>query len=284
MAYLHIDNLYKNQMILMFKECYALEKVHGTSAHIGWKGDKISYFSGGSKHENFVALFDEAALIERFVATGAADIVVYGEAYGGKQQGMRATYGDKMRFIVFDVKIGGMWLSVPQMDEVATSLGLEVVPWMRLDANIGDIDYERDRVSIVGERCGCPDKMREGVVLRPLIELTQNNGSRVISKHKRDDFSETKTPREVTPEELQVLSDAREIAEEWVTPMRLTHVLDAMGGDVEIERMGDIIKAMLADIEREAEGEIVVSRDARKAISASTAAMFKARLQVALHV
>jgi len=38
---------------------------------------------------------------------------------------------------------------------------------------------------------------------------------------------------------------------------------------------------MLADIEREAEGEIVVSRDARKAISASTAAMFKARLQVA---
>ena len=34
MAYLHIDNLYKNQEILMFKECYALEKIHGTSGTI----------------------------------------------------------------------------------------------------------------------------------------------------------------------------------------------------------------------------------------------------------
>ena len=29
MGYQHIDNLYKNQSILMFRECYALEKIHG---------------------------------------------------------------------------------------------------------------------------------------------------------------------------------------------------------------------------------------------------------------
>lgn len=29
MGYMHINNLYKNQEILMFKECFALEKVHG---------------------------------------------------------------------------------------------------------------------------------------------------------------------------------------------------------------------------------------------------------------
>ena len=34
MAYQHIDNLYKNQDILKFKECYALEKIHGTSASV----------------------------------------------------------------------------------------------------------------------------------------------------------------------------------------------------------------------------------------------------------
>ncbi len=34
MGYLHIDNLYKNQTIRLFRECYALEKVHGTSAHV----------------------------------------------------------------------------------------------------------------------------------------------------------------------------------------------------------------------------------------------------------
>ena len=30
MGYMHIDNLYKDQRILQFKECYALEKIHGT--------------------------------------------------------------------------------------------------------------------------------------------------------------------------------------------------------------------------------------------------------------
>ena len=29
MSYMDMDNLYKNQDILMFKECYALEKLHG---------------------------------------------------------------------------------------------------------------------------------------------------------------------------------------------------------------------------------------------------------------
>ncbi len=59
MGYLHIDNLYKNQEILMFKECYALEKIHGTSAHITWNSPALTYSSGGEKHERFVALFED---------------------------------------------------------------------------------------------------------------------------------------------------------------------------------------------------------------------------------
>ena len=33
MAYMHIENLYRNQNILLFKQCYCLEKIHGTSAN-----------------------------------------------------------------------------------------------------------------------------------------------------------------------------------------------------------------------------------------------------------
>ena len=40
MGYLHIDNLYKNQTVLAFRRCFALEKVHGTSAHIAWRDGK----------------------------------------------------------------------------------------------------------------------------------------------------------------------------------------------------------------------------------------------------
>ncbi len=58
MGYLHIGNLYKTPHVLLFRECYALEKVHGTSAHIGWNDGLLNYFSGGESHERFKSLFD----------------------------------------------------------------------------------------------------------------------------------------------------------------------------------------------------------------------------------
>lgn len=41
MAYMHIENLYANQTILESKECYAMEKIHGTSAHISGKDGNL---------------------------------------------------------------------------------------------------------------------------------------------------------------------------------------------------------------------------------------------------
>src|SRR5271165_1119551 len=125
-GYLHIDNLYKNQDILMFKECYALEKVHGTSAHVSWKDGKVHYFAGGEKHDKFAALFDDAALTAAFTALGYDDVIIFGEAYGGKCHGQKWRYGDQLRFVAFEVKID-TWLSVPNAFEVASKLGLEFV-------------------------------------------------------------------------------------------------------------------------------------------------------------
>lgn len=53
MGYMHIDNLYKNKDILLLKECYALEKVHGTSAYVIWNGTELRFFSGGASYEQF---------------------------------------------------------------------------------------------------------------------------------------------------------------------------------------------------------------------------------------
>jgi hypothetical protein len=69
MGYLHINNLYKDQTILIFKECYALEKIHGTSAHLSWncKEKKVKYFSGGESNERFVKVFDNRFLVSKFL-------------------------------------------------------------------------------------------------------------------------------------------------------------------------------------------------------------------------
>lgn len=282
MGYLSIDNLYKAREILLFRECYALEKVHGSSAHVRWKDGQLGFFAGGAKHEHYVALFDQADLAARFTVLAAENVTVYGEVYGGKMQKMGETYGKELRFIVFDVKMGDSWLCVPDMEQVAQGLGLEVVPWHRVATDLAAIDGERDRPSEVAVRRGCGEsRKREGVVLRPLIELRKNNGERVIAKHKAEEFAETKTPRQVGEEELAVLQNADAIADEWVTSMRLTHVLDSLTVDgvaPGIERMGEILKAMHADVEREGAGEVVLDKAASRAVSKRTAAMVKGRL------
>jgi hypothetical protein len=81
--------------------------------------------------------------------------------------------------------------------------------------------------------------------------------------------------------EMFVLTKAQDIASEWVTEMRLTHVLDAFPG-ANVEQIPDIIRAMNEDIEREAVGEVVFSKEARKEVSRQTTMMFKRRLQESL--
>lgn len=286
MGYLHIDNLYKNQEILMLKECYAMEKIHGTSAHIGWnkdgtKSDKqIYFFSGGENRHNFIGLFDEDFLIKKFEETGLPEVIIYGEAYGGKQQGMKDTYGDKLKFVCFDVKIGHSWLSVPQAEEFVKNFNLEFVDYEKISTDLKEIDRVRDKDSTQAIRNGVGEgKKREGVVLRPLFELKKNNGARIITKHKRDDFRETKTPRKVmSPEKQKVWTEAKSIAEEWVTHMRLSHVLDKIENP-KIEKMREIIYAMQEDVRREAKGEIVWNKEVAGAIGKKTAALFKRYLK-----
>lgn len=283
MGYLHIDNLYKNQTILIFKECYALEKIHGTSAHIKWnaKEQKAKFFSGGEGYDKFIGLFDipfiESKLAELFVTS---DAVIYGEAYGGKQQGMSDTYGKQLKFIGFEVQVNDMWLNVPNSEGVCKSLNIEFVDYEKVSTDLASLDAERDKHSIQAIRNGCGEgKLREGVILKPLVEFTTNNGDRVIAKHKRDEFKETKTPREVSPEAFKVLEDAKAVAEEWVTEMRLKHVLDKLPQGISTESTKLVIEAMIEDVYREAKGEIVESREVTKFIGSKTALMFKTKLQ-----
>jgi hypothetical protein len=283
MGYRHIDNLYKNQAILAFRECWALEKIHGTSAHVRWSDGKVWFHSGGEKPERFASLFDEAALASAFAELGQPTVIVYGEAYGGKQQGQSHRYGLELKFIAFEVQVGDVWLSVPNAHGVTAKLGLEFVHYAKVSTDLAALDAERDAPSVQARRNGIEgDKPREGVVLRPMTEFVDHRGDRVIAKHKRDDERETKTPRAVVdPTKQAVLEKAEAIADEWVTPTRLEHVLDKLP-DANIERIQEVIGAMVEDVLREGAGEFVDSREARTAIRRRTAELFKRHLSSVL--
>jgi len=277
-----IENLYKAQDILLFRECYAMEKIHGSSAHVGWKDGKVLFFAGGCKHENFVALFNQDALAEVFRANVGDDpCMVFGEAYGGKMQGMSATYGKELKFVAFEVKIGENWLAVPQAEDVAKKLGIEFVHYVKITTDLAAIDAQKDADSVQAVRNGMgTGKMREGIVLRPLIEVRKNNGERVISKHKRDEFKERQhVPQVVDPARAAVLSEVQAIVDEWVIPMRLEHVLQGLPDATGMEHTADVIRAMIADVYKEAKGEIVESKDVQTAIGKKTAEMWKSKVR-----
>ena len=288
MGYRKIENLYRNKEILLFKQAYASEKVHGTSAHVKYKPseDKLIFFSGGSKHDSFVALFNQEELLIKFRENAEnfpeADVTIYGEAYGGKMQAMSNTYGKELRFIAFEVKINNDWMGVVQADRLATRFGFEFVPHTIIGTTEEAINAEMMADSEVAVRRGMgTGHMREGIVLRPLIELIHPNGGRIISKHKRPEFAEREhTPKFSDPEELKVLEDAKAIAEEWVVRERLIHVLDFLKSnkifeEPDMKDMNKIIKAMQEDISVEAKSEIIERKATRKAIGKKTVKLFK---------
>ena len=298
MGYLSIPNLYRPeaQQILEFKRLYAMEKIHGTSAHVRWDAKdalgQVGFFSGGAKYESFRALFDAEALCVAFREKfGNMPVVVFGEAYGGKEQGMSHTYGPKLRFCAFDVKVGDSWLAVPQAHAVAHSLGLDFVDYVEIPSTLEAIDAERDKPSVQAVKNGiAEEKLREGIVLRPPFEVTVNNGQRLIAKHKRAEFAERSSgyPGLLDPAKKEALANAEAIVEEWVTAQRLEHVIDHVkarrgdGRDLGIEDTRAVINEMVEDVQREAFGEVIWSKDLAKAIGHRTVKMFKAKLEAGL--
>lgn len=284
-SYMHIENLYKNNEILLFKKCYAMEKIHGTSAHISYnpEGQQLHFSPGGEPLANFMKLFDEEKIKEKFISSNLPEsTVIFGEAYGGKCQGMSDTYGKELKFIVFEVKIGKNWLSVPQAEAFAKTMELEFVHYDEVETDIDLLNNLCGADSVQAIRNGCGEgHVREGIVLRPLIEVTTNKGDRIIAKHKNEKFAERmKQPKASKGfSELEILTKAYDIANEWVTEMRLSHVLDKFP-NAEMKDIPMIINAMIEDINREAKGEIEESKKVNAAIGKRTAELFKHRIKM----
>jgi hypothetical protein len=278
----HMENLYRPQaqVILLFKRCYALEKIDGTGALVEWNGEKLIFRSGGAGHVEFLSLFNIPDLTTKFTNIfGATPVAIFGEAYGGKMQGMSGTYGKSLKFIGYDVQINGRtFLDVPNAEDVIVNkLGLEFVHYTEISTDLAEIDAARNAFSVQAVRNGCgPNRKQEGVILRPLQEMTRSNGERIICKHKNDDFRETKTPRKVVDTADQVkLDNAEAIANEFVVAERLKHVLQSHPECQGLKETGIVIRAMLEDIVREGKGEFQYSKEVEKAIGKATVALYK---------
>lgn len=302
MGYRKITNLQIDHPLFQFKEVYACEKIHGTSTHISFTKEgeewKTRVFSGGIKYPDFIFMLNVKyklqeipALLTNLTDSQTRSVTIYGEGYGGRCQNMGDVYGPT-NFVAFEVSkvvqrpegAKEIWLDVPRAERFVKALGLPFVFYEKGPATPEWLDAQRNRPSEQAKRNGMgDDKIGEGIVVRPPMELYDDQGGRLLAKYKREGFRETTTARPLTEAEIKVLKDAEEIANEWVVEERLNHVLSALvakgHSQLTIRDTRLVMDAMVEDVSLEAVGKIEWSEAAGWAIGKRAAELFKMRCQ-----
>jgi len=164
------------------------EKVDGTNIRVVWDGATVAF---GGKTDNaqiptpLLATLLATFTAEKMAAALKGPLVLYGEGYGPKiQSGGR--YADEASFILFDAAAGGVWLERPTLEEIATALGIAIVPVIGHGTPQEAVDKTREGFTSVVAKDST--LMAEGIVLRPVVELLDRRGHRIIGKIKHKDF------------------------------------------------------------------------------------------------
>ena len=113
--------------------------------------------------------------------------VIYGEGYGAKIQKGGGNYiKNGNGFIVFDVKVDNIWLTVSSRNSIAEKLGAPIVPLIGYFTIDEAVQFVKEGFkSKISEN---PDYLAEGLVLRTDLGLLDRRGKRLITKIKYKDF------------------------------------------------------------------------------------------------
>lgn len=187
-----IEGKYRNRSVEYLKDNVweFTEKIDGTNIRIYWDGHKVTFAGRTDKaqipaelmnrlYELFGGETNEQMFEQKF---GETEVVLYGEGYGAKIQNGGA-YKDYQDFILFDVLIGDIWLDRVDVEDIARYFNIDIVP-ITFIGNIEDaVNYVKTNPK---SKFGSADS--EGLVGRPLVEMKDKNGNRIIVKIKVRDF------------------------------------------------------------------------------------------------
>ena len=185
-------NDYRNPTIAYLKDNMWLftEKVDGTNIRVHWDGHKVEFGGRTDKAQIPGPLLNK--LNEMFMTTeaeelfeqtwGDKDVILFGEGYGPKIQN-GGDYRSDVSFILFDVLVGDNYQEREWVEETAQMFNIDVVPIVLTGTIQDGIDYVMKH-----PRSTMGTAMMEGIVGRPMIELRDRRGERVIVKIKWEDF------------------------------------------------------------------------------------------------
>lgn len=185
------------------KDCKwrAEEKIDGTNIQIRFDGQSVE-IGGRTERANIPPfllkkleeLFTVQVLRKAFppeceedMEIPYIDVILYGEGYGAKiQKGGGRYIKNDIDFILFDVKIDQWWLKRGAVEDVASDLGIKVVPIVGYMTIPEAEEYVRN--GFYSQIAEDPTYEAEGLVLKTDIGLLDRSGQRIIAKIKTRDF------------------------------------------------------------------------------------------------
>ena len=186
------ENIWRNETVKFLKDIdwEFTEKIDGTNIRIYWDGHKVNYYGRTDKAQipsmlmnKLIELFGGNVNEEMFEQKfGNQPVMLIGEGYGVKIQN-GGLYREDNSFILFDVCINNKYLSRDNVKDIANAFNIEMIPTIFIGSLEKGIEFVKSEPnSTIGKA-----KM-EGLVARPLKELKDENGNRLIVKIKVCDF------------------------------------------------------------------------------------------------
>lgn len=188
-----VEGKFRNETVELLKDIdwEFTEKIDGTNIRIYWDGHKVSYYGRTDKAQipsqlmnRLIELFggdiNEEMFEQKF---GDMPVMLIGEGYGAKIQKVGGDYRADNDFILFDVCINGNYQPRDSVKEIATYFNIDVVPTIMVGRLQDGVDYVKSKPK---SKIGNADS--EGLVARPLKELKDRTGNRIIVKIKVKDF------------------------------------------------------------------------------------------------
>lgn len=185
------------------KDCKwrAEEKIDGTNIQIRFNGQSVEI--GGRTVNTNIPTFLLNKLQEIFTAAKLqscfppeseeksklfyTNVILYGEGYGAKiQKGGGRYIKNDTNFILFDVRIDRWWLKRDAVEQIASALGIKVVPVIGY-MNIPEAE-EYVRNGFFSQIAEDPTFEAEGLVLKTDLGLLDRSGQRILTKIKTRDF------------------------------------------------------------------------------------------------
>lgn len=137
------------------------------------------------------SLFDDVDWLEIFPSlinvTAPYPVTLYGEGYGMKIQTPGNRYiKDDVNFILFDVKVGKLWLTRDSCESIAENLRIDIVPFLGHFTLPQAIEaVQKGFKSLISEDNTLD---AEGMVIKPVGGFLSRTGERIITKIKTSDF------------------------------------------------------------------------------------------------